>query len=120
DGVVTKAGYDRGSGNIVRIRHNSIYETAYMHLHRFAKGISKGATVKQGQVIAYVRNTGLSTGPHLQYSLYKNKKPVNSLTVELPSSDAVPDSLMEDFARVKKSLDEKWQMIAAKSNNEKE
>ncbi|HEX6982789.1 MAG TPA: peptidoglycan DD-metalloendopeptidase family protein [Balneolaceae bacterium] len=116
DGVVTQAGYDGGSGNVVRIRHNSVYETAYMHLSDFADGIYEGATVEQGQVIAYVGNTGLSTGPHLHYSLYKNDHPVNSLAIELPSSDAVPDSLMEEFTRVRNSLNKKWEMIAAKNN----
>lgn len=112
DGVVTQASYDGGSGNVVRIKHNSTYETAYMHLSDFADGIYPGATVEQGQVIAYVGNTGLSTGPHLHYSLYKNDDPVNSLAIDLPSSKAIPDSLMDSFIKVRNSLDMKWQMIA--------
>lgn len=112
DGVVTEAEYNRGGGNTVKIRHNSTYETAYMHLNDFADGVYPGATVEQGQVIAYVGNTGLSTGPHLHYSLYKNDHPVNSLTIELPSSDAVPDSLMTAFKEVRNSLDKKWQTVA--------
>jgi murein DD-endopeptidase MepM/ murein hydrolase activator NlpD len=120
DGVVTEVGYDGGSGNIVRIRHNSVYQTAYMHLSDFAGGIYEGATVEQGQVIAYVGNTGMSTGPHLHYSLYKNDSPVNSLAVELPSSDAVPDTLMEEFLKVKNSLDQKWALISAESESDEE
>lgn len=99
DGTVTEAGYSRGEGNMVKIEHNATYETAYMHLSDFARGIHAGSRVQQGQVIAYVGNTGLSTGPHLHYSLYKNDRPVNPLTIELPSSDSVPDSLMRAFRK---------------------
>ncbi|PAU92907.1 hypothetical protein CK503_14575 [Aliifodinibius salipaludis] len=104
DGTVTQAGYKGASGNMVRIRHNSTYRTAYLHLRGFASGIKRGVTVEQGQVIGYVGSTGRSTGPHLHYSLYKNDRPVNSRTVDLPSSEAVPDSLMDVFAEVRDSL----------------
>lgn len=105
DGVVTRARYGRGEGNMIKIRHNSTYETGYMHLSKFANGIHPGTHVEQGQVIAYVGSTGLATGPHLHYSLYKNGHPVNSLAIELPSSDGVPDSLMAAFEKVRDSLD---------------
>jgi len=72
DGVVIEKGYQRsGGGNYLKIRHNSAYTTTYMHLSRFAKGIRKGSNVKQGDVIGYVGSTGLSTGPHLDYRVYK-------------------------------------------------
>lgn len=106
DGVVTRAGYDNGSGYIVKIRHNSTYETAYMHLSDFADGISEGTTVEQGQIIAYVGNSGMSTGSHLHYSLYKNNRPVNARSIDLPSSKSVPDSLMKAFKKVRDSLDQ--------------
>src|SRR5690606_23845960 len=61
DGVVTHAAWSGGGGNVIKIRHNSTYETAYKHLSRFASGLRKGARVQQGQVIGYVGNTGLST-----------------------------------------------------------
>ena len=63
------AGRNGGYGNYMRIRHNSTYKTAYAHLHRIAKGVSRGKTVKQGQVIGYVGSTGRSTGPHLHYEV---------------------------------------------------
>lgn len=112
DGVVTHAGYSSGEGNYIKIKHNSVYETAYMHLSKYADGIHSGARVEQGEVIGYVGNTGLSTGPHLHYSLYKNDRPVNSLTVELPSADAVPDSLMAAFQTVQDSLQNRMQQQA--------
>lgn len=105
DGVVTEAQYRGANGNIVKINHNSTYRTAYLHLEGFASGIRLGATVNQGQIIGYVGNTGRSTGPHLDYRIYKNNHPVNPLTIDLPSSDEVPDSLMRAFQRVKDSFD---------------
>ena len=100
DGVVTEAQYRGANGNIVQIRHNSTYRTAYLHLNGFAKGIYKGAKVTQGTVIGYVGNTGLSTGPHLCYRLYKNDQPVNSRNIDLPASDSLEEVFHEDFSRV--------------------
>jgi murein DD-endopeptidase MepM/ murein hydrolase activator NlpD len=105
DGTVTEAQYRGANGNIVKITHNSTYRTAYLHLKGFARGIRRGAKVEQGQVIGYVGSTGRSTGPHLDYRLYRNGHPVNPLTVDLPSSDSVPDSLMAAFKQVRDSLD---------------
>ena len=65
DGVVLKASYDKYNGRFVKIRHNGIYATQYLHLSRFGNGIKKGKPVYQGQVIGYVGSTGLATGPHL-------------------------------------------------------
>jgi len=105
DGTVTEARYRGANGNIVKITHNSTYRTAYLHLRGFARGINRGVKVEQGEVIGYVGSTGRATGPHLHYSLYKNDRPVNSRTVDLPSSEAVPDSLMDVFTEVRDSLD---------------
>lgn len=106
DGTVTEARYKGASGNMVKITHNSTYETAYLHLRGFARGIQPGVKVEQGQVIGYVGSTGRSTGPHLHYSLYKNDRPVNSRTIDLPSSESVPDSLMGVFDKTKEQLSE--------------
>lgn len=73
--IMMKAGYNGGHGNYIRIKHNNTYSTAYAHISRFAKGMYVGKKVKQGDVIAYVGSTGLSTGPHLHYEiLYKGKQ----------------------------------------------
>lgn len=94
DGVIVKTGYDRGAGNMVRIKHNSVYSTAYLHLSRYAKGIKTGAYIKQGDVIGYVGSTGLSTGPHLDFRFYKNGHPIDPLKVEAPPVDPVrPENL---------------------------
>ncbi|MEX2600182.1 MAG: peptidoglycan DD-metalloendopeptidase family protein [Balneolaceae bacterium] len=105
DGIVTEARYRGDNGNIVRIRHNSVYSTAYLHLSRFATGIQPGADVKQGQVIGYVGETGLSTGPHLDYRLYVNGTPVNSLTVNLPAGKGLSGEDLVEFQFHRQLLD---------------
>ncbi|RMG58193.1 MAG: M23 family metallopeptidase, partial [Bacteroidetes bacterium] len=89
DGVVLKAAYSGGAGRMVKVRHNSNYTTAYLHLSRYGDGIQAGATVKQGQVIGYVGSSGLSTGPHLDFRFYKNGTPVDPLKVDPPSANPI-------------------------------
>ncbi|MCW9707339.1 M23 family metallopeptidase [Fodinibius salsisoli] len=105
-GVVQRAGYYGGAGNMVEIKHNKTYETTYMHMRAFADGVHPGAHVEQGQVIGYVGTTGRSTGPHLHYEVSRNRKAINPLTMDLPSSESIPDSLMADFEQVRDTLDE--------------
>ena len=97
DGVIVQTGYSRGSGNMIKIKHNSIYSTAYLHLRKFANGIKQGVYVKQGDVIGYVGSTGLSTGPHLDFRFYKNGSPVDPLKVEAPPVDPVKKANLESF-----------------------
>jgi len=105
DGVVIEKGYQRnGAGNYLKIKHNSSYTTTYMHLRRFAKGMQKGGSVKQGEVIGYVGSTGLSTGPHLDYRVYKNNQPVNPLKMEIPPSYPVKPELRDSFMVVRDNI----------------
>lgn len=83
-GTVLKASYAGGAGRLVSIRHNNGYTTSYMHLAGFGSGIRPGASVSQGQVIGYVGSSGLSTGPHLDFRVYKNNKPIDPLRIESP------------------------------------
>ena len=83
NGTVIKAGWCGNGGNCVRIRHNSSYTTGYGHLSKFAT--KTGRRVRQGQVIGYVGNTGMSTGPHLHYTVKYNGKFINSQKLKLPS-----------------------------------
>ena len=97
DGVVISKGWGGGGGNTVKIRHNSVYTTAYLHLSRYAKGLKKGDRVRQGQVIGYVGSTGASTGPHLDYRVWKNGTPIDPLKMESPSVEPVSKENMEAF-----------------------
>ncbi|MFW7381702.1 MAG: M23 family metallopeptidase [Oligoflexus sp.] len=96
-GKVTYVGYNGGSGKMVKIRHNSVYETAYLHLNGYAKGLRRGATVEQGELIGYVGRTGLATGPHLHFSFYENGRYVDPLGKKFPAADPVPKEQMESF-----------------------
>jgi murein DD-endopeptidase MepM/ murein hydrolase activator NlpD len=89
DGRVISAKRENGSGLMVRIQHNSIYSTAYLHLSNFGKGITTGVHVKQGEIIGYVGSSGLSTGPHLDFRFYKGGSPVDPLKVEAPPVEPV-------------------------------
>lgn len=106
DGVVVTAGYVGAAGNMVKIKHNGTYKTAYMHMKGFANGIHKGTHVKQGQIIGYVGSTGRSTGAHLHYSVYRNDAPVNSLKLDLPPSLSIPEKFMDEFGQVRDRLHE--------------
>jgi murein DD-endopeptidase MepM/ murein hydrolase activator NlpD len=105
DGTVIAKGFDKkGGGNFVKIKHNSVYTTTYMHLSRFGKGIQPGAHVKQGAVIGYVGSTGLSTGPHLDFRVYKNGQPTDPLKMESPPGEPVKAALRDSFNAVKRTL----------------
>lgn len=104
DGVVIKKGWGGGGGNTVKIRHNSVYTTGYMHLSRYGAGIHNGARVRQGQVIGYVGATGTATGPHLDFRVWKNGTPVNPLKVDSPPANPLRKSNLEAFAACRDSL----------------
>ena len=84
-GIIEQVGWNGAYGKYIRIKHNSKYKTAYAHLNGYARGIKKGAKVRQGQIIGYVGSTGRSTGPHLHYEVLVNGKRMNSQRLKLPS-----------------------------------
>ena len=88
DGVVTFKGWGGGGGNTLKIKHPGNMMSGYLHLSRFAKGIAQGSRVSQGQLIGYVGSTGASTGPHLDFRLWRNGKPIDPL--KAPSEPAEP------------------------------
>ena len=100
DGTVIECRYRGANGNIVKIKHNSVYTTAYLHLSRFAKGMYVGKRVRQGDVIGYVGSTGRSTGPHLDYRIWKNGTPINPLKMESPSAEPLKKENMDEFRAV--------------------
>lgn len=101
DGVVEEATFSRGNGKYVKIKHDKTYQTQYLHMSRFAKGIKRGTKVAQGQVIGYVGSTGLATGPHVCFRFWKNGKQVNHLREKLPVSKKLPKEVLPDFFKVR-------------------
>ena len=97
DGVVTSVKYEGAGGNTVRIRHNSVYSTAYLHLSKYAKGLKAGQRVRQGEVIGYVGSTGRSTGPHLDFRVWKNGTPINPLKMDSPPAEPLKEENMKAF-----------------------
>ncbi len=105
DGVVSRKGYQkRGGGNYISIKHNGTYSTTYMHLRGFAKGMYVGKTLKQGDLIGYVGSTGLATGPHLDFRVYKNGKAIDPLKLKSPSAKPVDSLHLNDFYHLRDSL----------------
>ena len=97
DGVVTSVKYEGAGGNTVRIRHNSVYSTAYLHLSKYAKGLKAGQRVRQGEVIGYVGSTGRSTGPHLDFRVWQNGSPINPLKMDSPPAEPLKEENMKAF-----------------------
>lgn len=88
-GTVLKAGHYGNNGNYIKIRHNETYSSGYLHLSDIADDVTPGAEVQQGETIGYVGSTGLSTGPHLDYRLWKHGTAVDPYQIELPPSRPV-------------------------------
>ncbi len=105
NGKVIDKGYQaNGGGNYIKIRHNSTYVTTYMHLSKFAKGLKVGDMVKQKQVIGYVGSTGISTGPHLDFRVHENGKPINPLTIKSQPKKPISEVNREAFTLLRDSL----------------
>ena len=97
DGTVGYAGRKGGYGNYMRIRHNGTYASAYAHISRFASGMSEGHKVKQGQIVAYVGQTGMATGPHLHYEILVNGEQVNPANVKFKTGGALQGKELAAF-----------------------
>ena len=115
DGVVTSKKYEGAGGNTVRISHNSVYSTAYLHLSGYAKGLKVGQRVRQGEVIGYVGSTGRSTGPHLDFRVWKNGSPINPLKMESPPTDPLKKENMDHFGQVYENYKARIDTIQARS-----
>lgn len=99
-GTVTKASRTRGNGNYVKIKHDKTYQTQYLHMSRFAKGIRPGVKVKQGDIIGYVGSTGLATGPHVCFRFWKNGRQVDHRKENLPPPNPMKGESLEEFKMV--------------------
>ncbi len=97
DGKVTYVGRKGGYGKYIKVKHNGTYTTGYAHLSRYAKGLKVGNFVKQGETIGYVGSTGASTGPHLDFRVYKSGVAIDPLKMKSPPAVPIKDSLIDDF-----------------------
>ena len=101
DGVVTFKGWGGGGGNTLKIKHAGNLVTGYLHLSKFAKGISQGTRVSQGQVIGYVGSTGTSTGPHLDYRIWKNGTNIDPLKVPQEPAEPIKEENTAAFEHIR-------------------
>ncbi|HOE03655.1 MAG TPA: peptidoglycan DD-metalloendopeptidase family protein [Bacteroidales bacterium] len=96
DGRIAVRGYESGAGNYIKIVHNSVYSTVYMHFNSFGN-FQAGDYVKQGDIIGYVGSTGWSTGPHLHYEIHENGAKIDPLTFQAPPAEPVKPENLERF-----------------------
>jgi murein DD-endopeptidase MepM/ murein hydrolase activator NlpD len=99
DGQITRRGLNGGYGNYIQIKHNGTMSTAYGHMSKFDPNFKVGSRVKQGQVIGYVGETGVATGPHLHYEIIMNDQKVNPATVTLPNKTSLSEDSYKEFKR---------------------
>lgn len=115
DGVVTSVKHEGAGGKTVRIRHNSVYSTAYLHLSKYGKGITPGKRVRQGEVIGYVGSTGRSTGPHLDFRVWKNGSPINPLKMDSPPAEPLKETHKAEFEKMHEKYKAQIDTIQARS-----
>ncbi|HON19462.1 MAG TPA: peptidoglycan DD-metalloendopeptidase family protein [Salinivirgaceae bacterium] len=104
DGTVVDLRYTTQGGKEIYIKHNSVYTSGYLHLSNYAKGIRKGVRVTQGQHIGYVGNTGLATGPHLDFRMWKNGQPIDPLKVESPPVEPIKKINREEYEKLRDQM----------------
>ena len=100
-------------GNLTRIRHSDGYSTLYAHQQKFRKGMRRGKRVKKGEVIGYVGSTGLSSGPHLHFGLYKHNRPINPRSVIQVTTKKLKGKQKQQFNDIVKRYNEEAEMILA-------
>ncbi len=101
DGIIVHASYSGEAGNFVKIKHNGTFTTGYMHLSGYGSGIRPGKQVRQGDIIGYVGSTGLSTGPHLDFRVWKNDTNIDPLKLESPTVEPVRKDKLDFFYQIR-------------------
>lgn len=115
NGTIVFMGPHGGHGNYVMVKHNDTFTTAYAHLSRFAKGLKIGDKVTQGEIIAFVGTTGISTGPHLHYEVIKNGDFVNAMSTDLPTGSPLSRAQLAQFKNMVSNAQTAWNQ-ASQSN----
>ena len=116
DGVVTYAGRNGGHGNFIKVKHMSPYETSYSHLSKIS--VKKGQRVKKGQIIGKVGSTGASTGPHLHYQVWKNKRFVDAMKVKFPKGKKLSGGDYTAFKSQKTDVWAEFERLKAKESGD--
>ena len=106
NGTVEEVGTRAGYGRSIILRHANGYETTYNHMSGYARGISPGDRVRQGQIIGYVGSTGLSTGPHLHFEVLVNGRFVDPMKIRLPRGRELQGAELADFEQERQRIDE--------------
>ncbi len=104
NGTITHAKYNRYNGNYVKVRHNSVYTTQYLHMSKIKKGIRPGSKIKQGDIIGFVGSTGLATGPHVCYRFWKNGSQVDPYKQKLPKSKPIKKKNLKRYTEIKEKV----------------
>jgi len=104
DGKVIAVKWAGGGGRMVKVKHNSVYTTTYMHLSRYGKGMTPGKYIKQGDIVGYVGMSGLATGPHLDFRVYKNGHPINPLKMKAPPVKPVSEENMPEYQKISRVM----------------
>ena len=110
-GVVEQAGYTTGNGNFVKVKHDRIYSTQYLHMSKIL--VRRGQRVTQGQVIGKVGSTGLATGPHVCYRFWKNGVQVDALRLKLPTSTPMDSKYKQKYLEYMKPLKRTLDSVAS-------
>ena len=101
DGTVIMKGNKGAAGNMIKVKHPGNLTSGYLHLSRYAKGLYVGKHVSQGEVIGYVGSTGRSTGPHLDFRLWRGSTPINPLKVPQKPAEPISKDNREKFEWVR-------------------
>ena len=110
DGIITRRGFTKNNGNYVKVKHDGVYQSQYLHMSKFKSGLSVGSRVKQGEVIGYVGQTGLATGNHVCFRFWKNGKQINHLRENFPPLDPMPTESLPEYFEVR---DQYWRQLEA-------
>ena len=113
EGTVRYVGSKGGYGKTIEIDHGHGYKTLYAHLNGYRKGIRRGSKVSKGQVIGYVGSTGLSTGPHLHFGLYKNSRAINPNSVVKIEKDKLKGQALKDYLAHTGNFESRFEMALA-------
>ena len=115
-GVVEMAGYTAGNGNFVKVKHDKMYSTQYLHMSKIL--VKRGQSVKQGDVIGKVGSTGLASGPHVCYRFWKNGREVDALKLKLPNSEPMNVKNKPRYTKYITPLKQELDSVAAVKFNE--